>query len=206
MTFCSIELPVTPWGDFLDVEKVTKDTFRRRGLRFPRLLKTSTLEPPKRNRARFPFDSLQGMARIRLISVILMLCLFSQKGHRPLALPLGELSPKATERGKAVCRFLNNKINLFALSVLAALGHLSQGERQGMPAERPAVGHRKKPQKDGGTPPPDTFRQNGMSVLPFVYFQQSQYIEIVKVILLSIKKSKKERKDKKHEQKRPKVQ
>ena len=21
MTFCSIELPVTPWGDFLDVEK-----------------------------------------------------------------------------------------------------------------------------------------------------------------------------------------
>ncbi|MEI3085830.1 MAG: hypothetical protein V8S87_07430 [Oscillospiraceae bacterium] len=31
------------------MEKVTKDTFRRRGLRFPRLLKTSTLEPPKRN-------------------------------------------------------------------------------------------------------------------------------------------------------------
>ncbi|GEM_PF-3216490 len=215
VAFCSVALPVTPWGDFLDVEKVTKDTFRRRGLRFPRLLKTSTLEPPKRNRARFPFDSLRGMARIRLISVVLMLCLFSQKGHSPLALPLGELSPKATERGKAVCRclwqikacrFLNDKINLFALSVLAALGHLSQGERQGMPAERPAVGHRKKPQKDGGTPPPDTFRQNGMSVLPFVYFQQSQYIEIVKVILLSIKKSKKERKDKKHEQKRPKVQ
>ena len=105
-------------------------------MRFPRLLKTSTLEPPKRNRARFPFDSLRGMARIRLISDILMLCLFSQKGHRPLALPLGELSPKATERGKAVCRcqwqikacrFLNDKINLFALSVLAALGHLSQG-------------------------------------------------------------------------------
>ena len=119
-------------------------------MRFPRLLKTSTLEPPKRNRARFPFDSLRGMARIRLISVILMLFLFSQKGHRPLALPLGELSPKATERGKAVCRclwqikacrFLNDKINLFALSVLAALGHLSQGERQGMPAERPAVQH-----------------------------------------------------------------
>ena len=58
--FRSGSLPVTPWGDFLDVEKVTKDTFRRRGLRFPRLLKTSTLEPPKRNRARFPFDSLQG--------------------------------------------------------------------------------------------------------------------------------------------------
>ena len=52
--FRSISLPVTPWGDFLGVEKVTKDTFRRRGLRFPRLLKTSTLEPPKRNRARFP--------------------------------------------------------------------------------------------------------------------------------------------------------
>ena len=34
-----------------------------------------------------------------------------------LALPLGELSPKVTER---------------ALSVLAALGHLSQRERQGM--------------------------------------------------------------------------
>ena len=30
MTFCSIELPVTPWGDFLDVEKVTKDTHRER--------------------------------------------------------------------------------------------------------------------------------------------------------------------------------
>ena len=45
--------------------------------------------------------------------------------------------------------------------------------------------------KNGGTPPPNAFRQNGMSVLPFVYFQQSRYIEIVKVILLSIKKSKK---------------
>lgn len=43
------QLLVAPQGDFLDVEKVTKDTFRRRGLRFPRLLKTSTLEPPKRN-------------------------------------------------------------------------------------------------------------------------------------------------------------
>ena len=60
VAFCSIELPVTPWGDFLGVEKVTKDTFRRRGSRFPRLLKTSTLEPAKRNRARFPFDSFQG--------------------------------------------------------------------------------------------------------------------------------------------------
>ena len=37
-------------------------------------------------------------------------------GSPSLALPLGELSPKVTER---------------ALSVLAALGHLSQRERQG---------------------------------------------------------------------------
>ena len=37
-------------------------------MRFPRLLKISTLEPPKRNRARFPFDSLQGMAKLRLSS------------------------------------------------------------------------------------------------------------------------------------------
>ena len=57
---CGDRLPVAPRGDFLDVEKVTKDTFRRRGFRFPRLLKTSTLEPAKRNRARFPFDSFQG--------------------------------------------------------------------------------------------------------------------------------------------------
>ena len=56
-----------------------------------------------------------------------------------MTLPLGELSPKATERGKAVCRLLNDKIKLLALSGLAELGHLSQGERQGMPAERPAV-------------------------------------------------------------------
>ena len=39
-------------------------------MRFPRLLKTSTLEPPKGNRARFPFDSLQGMAKLRLTSVV----------------------------------------------------------------------------------------------------------------------------------------
>ena len=39
--------------------------------------------------------------------------------YSPLALPLGELSPKVTERA-------------FPLSVLASLGHLSQGERQGM--------------------------------------------------------------------------
>ena len=60
MAFCNDQLPVAPQGDFLYEQKVTKDTFRRRGLRFPRLLKTSTLEPPKRNRARFPFDSLRG--------------------------------------------------------------------------------------------------------------------------------------------------
>ena len=46
---CGDRLPVAPRGNFLSVEKVTKDTFRRRGLRFPRLLKISTLEPPKRN-------------------------------------------------------------------------------------------------------------------------------------------------------------
>ena len=39
--------------------------------------------------------------------------------------------------------------------------------------------------KNGGTPPPNTFRQNGMSVLPFVYFRQTQCKEIVEVILLS---------------------
>ena len=65
MDFRRTQLPVAPQGDFLAVEKVTKDTFRRRGLRFPRLLKTSTLEPPKRNRARFPFDSLRGRAKLQ---------------------------------------------------------------------------------------------------------------------------------------------
>ena len=39
--------------------------------------------------------------------------------YSPLALPLGELSPKVTERA-------------FPLSVLASLGHLSQWERQGV--------------------------------------------------------------------------
>ena len=144
-------------------------------MRFPRLLKTSTLEPPKRNRARFPFDSLQGdgkaLANQRRFDAL--------QGYRPVALPWGELSPKATERGKAVCRclwqikacrFLNDKINLFALSVLAALGHLSQRERQGMPAERPAAKHCGKAGKIGGTSPFSVFRQNGTSVLPFVYF------------------------------------
>ena len=60
MAFCNDQLPVAPQGDFLYEQKVTKESFRRRGLRFPRLLKTSTLEPAKRNRARFPFDSFQG--------------------------------------------------------------------------------------------------------------------------------------------------
>ena len=52
-------------------------------------------------------------------------------GYRPLALSLGELSPQVTER--ALQPFLNNKIkwSWFTLSVLAALGHLSQRERQG---------------------------------------------------------------------------
>ena len=40
----------------------------------------------------------------------------------PLALPLGELPPQAAER------VLHS---LYTLSVLASLGHLSQGERQG---------------------------------------------------------------------------
>ena len=47
------------------------------------------------------------------------------RGKRgPLALPLGELSPKVTERGLQAH-------SAFTLSVLASLGHLSQGERQG---------------------------------------------------------------------------
>ncbi len=51
---------------------------------------------------------------------------------RPLALPLGELSPQVTERVSQP--FSNNKMewSLFTLSVLAALGHLSQRERQGV--------------------------------------------------------------------------
>ena len=39
-----------------------------------------------------------------------------------MALPLGELSPQVTER-----------VLPFVLSVLAALGHLSHRERQGIP-------------------------------------------------------------------------
>lgn len=33
--FCSVSLLVTPWGDFLGVEKVTKDTHRERVFRLP---------------------------------------------------------------------------------------------------------------------------------------------------------------------------
>ena len=56
--------------------------------------------------------------------------------------------------------------------------------------------------KNGGTPPPNAFRQNGRSVLPFVYFRQTQCKEIVKVNLLTNLKRKKGRKDKKTQQKR----
>ena len=69
MSFQSDRLRVTTWAYFLYEQKVCKESQKRRGLRFPRLLKTSTLEPPKRNRARFPFDSLQGRAKLRLSSV-----------------------------------------------------------------------------------------------------------------------------------------
>ena len=54
--------------------------------------------------------------------------------YTPLAFPLGELSPKVTEREKAP--FLNAKLSLSALSVLAALGHLSHRERQVTQARR----------------------------------------------------------------------
>ena len=49
------------------------------------------------------------------------------RGVQALALPLGELSPQVTERG--LQPFLPVR-PLPTLSVLAALGHLSQGERQ----------------------------------------------------------------------------
>ena len=59
-----------------------------------------------------------------------------------LALPLGELSPQVTERVEnlapagrhlpaKVPAFSDWTLPLFALSVLAALGHLSHRERQG---------------------------------------------------------------------------
>ena len=57
---CGDRLLAAPRGNFLYEQKVTKESFKRRGFLFPRLLKTSTLEPAKRNRARFPFDSFQG--------------------------------------------------------------------------------------------------------------------------------------------------
>jgi len=45
-----------------------------------------------------------------------------------------------------------------------------------------------------------------MSVLPFVYFRQTQCKEIVEVILLSNQKDKMRGENKKTQQKRPKVQ
>ena len=60
--------------------------------------------------------------------------------------------------------------------------------------------------KNGGTPPPNAFRQNGKSVLPFVYFRQLRRKEIVEVILLSNQKDKMRVKDKKTQQKQSKVQ
>ena len=47
---------------------------------------------------------------------------------RPLALPLGELSPQVTERAIPP---LVGALSQPSLSVLASLGHLSQRERQG---------------------------------------------------------------------------
>ncbi len=47
---------------------------------------------------------------------------------RPLALPLGELSPQVTERAIPP---LVGALSQPSLSVLAALGHLSRRERQG---------------------------------------------------------------------------
>ena len=63
-----------------------------------------------------------------------------------LALPLGELSPQVTEENLApagrhlpakVPAFSDWTLPLFALSVLAALGHLSHRERQGVPGRKP---------------------------------------------------------------------
>ena len=54
-----------------------------------------------------------------------------------LALPLGELSPKVTER--ALQRLLNNHVHLnpqrFPSPSSLALGHLSHRERQGVPTK-----------------------------------------------------------------------
>lgn len=60
--------------------------------------------------------------------------------------------------------------------------------------------------KNGGTSLSDAIRQNGTSVLPFVYFRQTQCKEIVEVILLSNQKDKMQAKDKKTQQKQSKVQ
>ena len=76
-----------------------------------------------------------------------------------------------------------------------------------MSAEQPAVNHCKNATKKAtALPPPDTFRQNGTSVLPFVYFRQLRRKEIVEVILLSNQKDKMRVKDKKTQQKQSKVQ
>ena len=55
-----------------------------------------------------------------------------------LALPLGELSPKVTERALALpLGELSPQVTERALSVLAVLGHLSQRERQGFMSQIP---------------------------------------------------------------------
>ena len=124
-----------------------------------------------------------------------------------MALPLGELSPKATEREKAVCRLLNDKTNLFLPSPTSLRSATSpKGRGKGCPRSDRQCDAAKMPQKSGGTPPPNEIRQNGTSVLPFVYFRQTQCKEIVEVILLSNQKDKMQVKDKKTQQKRPKVQ
>ena len=58
--FRSVSLPVTPWAYFLYEQKVCK-------------------ESQKGNRARFPFESLQERAKLRLSSVVFVSSLFLQK-------------------------------------------------------------------------------------------------------------------------------
>ena len=67
-----------------------------------------------------------------------------------LALPLGELSPQVTERNLApagrhlpakVPAFSDWTLPLFALSVLAALGHLSHREASKVPGRKPFYDH-----------------------------------------------------------------
>ena len=56
-------------------------------------------------------------------------------GAGALSLPLGELSPQVTEWARSLFCMINHGVHAaFPLSVLAALGHLSQRERQGMSA------------------------------------------------------------------------